>query len=196
LAKLGLVVGFVAATTVSAVFGREINITVIEVDENGHLLIAGNPGPPGVRGVDPISGSPALVYSLPFAGNPGDLLLFPTNEPPQTSQLSDIVRFEGDGNMYFFSLQHGSNDTDLADVPVLPPPITPNTVVNETGSGALNRPYWIPFGTGIGGDPTNPSIIYLFPSEIPEPSTVILVGLGPVTLLAIGRRRQRFTFYN
>jgi hypothetical protein len=190
------VVGLVAAIAVTTVFGRQINATVIQVDENGHLIIAGNPASPGVRGVDPISGSPALVYFLPFAGNPGDLLLFATNEPPQTSQLSDIVRFDGNGNMYFFSLQHGSNDNDLADVPVLPPPITPNAVVNETSLGGLNHGLWTPFTTGIGGDPTNPSIAYIVTSEIPEPGTVILVGLGLVTLLAIGRRRQRFTFYN
>jgi len=56
-----------------------------------------------------------------------------TNEPPTAGQISDLIRFPGNGNMYFFSLRDDNEPPDLADVPALPPPINPNIVTPEVG---------------------------------------------------------------
>ena len=105
------------AATATPLFAQ---IGHIQVDENGNMTINGNPGPPGVIGIEPISGLQALCYQLPgYAGNPGDIVLFSGFEPPSANERSDVIRFPGNGNMYFFSLidDQDTGPADLADVP-------------------------------------------------------------------------------
>src|SRR5437773_1616209 len=133
----------------------------INVDENGNMTINGNPGPPGVIGIEPISGLQALCYQLPgYAGNAGDIVLVsgfePTNAP---NEISDLIRFPGNGNMYFFSLIDDTEPThDLADVPAMPPLITPNLFINEIGPEGNNNADYTPGPGGIGGNSANPNI--------------------------------------
>jgi len=70
----------------------------IFVDEQGHILIDGIAGPPGVLAPDPDTGAQVLVYSLPFPGNPGQVVLTDPN-----SSVSDIIRFPGNSTLEYFS---------------------------------------------------------------------------------------------
>jgi len=181
--------GFFATVALSA----SAQLFSISVDENGNLKINGNPGPPGVIGIEPISGQQALCYQLPgFAGNPGDILMAAMNEPPTAGQISDLIRFPGNGNMYFFSLRDDNEPPDLADVPALPPPINPNIVTPEVGPEGNNSSNYFPGPGGIGGDPNNPNLQYVFISDVPEPSVGLLgiVG-GGFALVANRFRRSR-----
>src|SRR4051812_27638189 len=73
-------------------------VPIITVDEYGNSL--GNIAVgPGFLSPDPISGFVTLTYILPFPGNAGDVILI----EPSTSQPSDVIRFPGNGRMYFFS---------------------------------------------------------------------------------------------
>src|SRR4051794_28277372 len=96
---------------------RVLAVNSIEVDEKGNMLIDGNLGPAGVVAVEPISGLQALRYPLPFPGIVGDIVMISDGEPSSTSRNSDLIRFPGNGNMYFFSLIDDPGPLDLADVP-------------------------------------------------------------------------------
>lgn len=58
---------------------------------------------PGFISQEPNSGLFALTYELPLAGNVGD---FQSGEPSAGGATGDLIRFPGNGLMYFFSLQH------------------------------------------------------------------------------------------
>jgi hypothetical protein len=104
---------------------------------------------------------------------------------------SDLIRFTGQGQMYFFSDREAANDLALADVG-LPLPITPSVVIAETGTEGANSAMWTPPGPGAPGfDPSGPT--YKFISDaVPEPGTVALACLGGgLLLLFTSRRRAR-----
>src|SRR5206468_6381397 len=95
-------------------------------------------------------------------------LFEPTNAP---NEISDLIRFPGNGNMYFFSLIDDTDPFhDLADVPAMPPLITPNLFINEIGPEGNNNADYTPGPSGIGGNSANRSEEYLFISDVPEPS--------------------------
>jgi len=176
----------IAATSV-------IGQPLIQVDEYGTMLINGLPGPPGVIGVEPISGIATLCYQLPFPVNGGDILLI---EPQQTNVLSDIIRFSTSGQMYFFS-DHSTNEPPepgvLADGP-LPPIINPFVVFTEVGpeAGPNGLFGYVPGPGGIGGSPGAIGLTYDFFSDgrVPEPSSVALVGFGSLVALLCRRSRR------
>jgi hypothetical protein len=165
----------VYALAATSAFGQ-----IISFDENGNGM--GPTGPlPHTIAVDPISGIATLVYTLPVAVAPGDLLLF----EQQTSTLSDIVRFNGTNQAFFFSDHETGDALDLADVG-LPTPITPNTPMNENGPEGNNGVVYIP----VAGGPGSGIQQYNITSDIvPEPSTALLAGMGGALLLFVRRRR-------
>ena len=67
---------------------------------------------------DPLSGIATLRYTLPHGGQtPGDLYLTDSN----SGSISDLIRFDGQGNVFFFSLKEpGQTSFSLADVDALP----------------------------------------------------------------------------
>jgi hypothetical protein len=70
----------------------------------------------------------------------------------------------------------------------LPTQVYTNAVsINEVGPEGANYAYYTPNEGQPGYDASGPT--YLFISDIPEPSTVMLVGLGLAGLLAFKRRR-------
>src|SRR5580765_6485359 len=116
IAKVLGAVSFISAITTTTALAQPL-ITVDELGNgtfNGTIL-------PSFQSPDPFSGIVTLTYRLPFPGVPGDVLLF---EPgPQTNVLSDVLRFDGNGNLYFFSEREPTDvpPFDPADVAQLPP---------------------------------------------------------------------------
>ena len=189
--KITLFAGLFSAFTLSTALGQAGGGPFIQVDEYGNMLINGLPGPAGFLSADPISGFVTLTYSLPFAGNPGDIYLL---EPPQTNQFSDLLRFPGNGRLYFFSDASPNDPPEsgvLADGPLPPQSSLPVAVFPETGPEAgPNGLFGYMPGGGIGGDP-GVVVTYDFFSDgqVPEPNSVALLGFG--TLLALVSRRYR-----
>jgi hypothetical protein len=159
----------------------------IQVDERGNGFTNGlpiqfalqpDPGPGGATN--------ALTYfPLPFAGVVGDVLL---SDPEQLT--SDLIRFNGNGTLVFYSnnLPDGAEPGDIADVGV--GVVQSNLVqIAEIGPEGNNGATYTPGPGQPGYDPINLPT-YVFISDIPEPTTVILVGLGLAGLLAFCHRRK------
>jgi hypothetical protein len=162
---------------------------LITVDELGNGTFAGAVLPSGLA-ADPFSGIVTLAYRLPFPGVPGDVLLF---EPgPQTNVLSDIIRFDGNGFLYFFSEREATDvpPFDPADVAQFPPPIPGLQSVSllEVGPEGNNGAFYNPAG-GLPGDNTA-GASYHFISDVPEPGCGALVLLGSGLLAVLKQRRQ------
>jgi hypothetical protein len=157
---------------------------VITLDENGNGNVDGTPL---LYGVDtpPVGNWATLYYVLPF--NPvieGDVAVL---EPLVTSQeISDVLRFinvqqvAGGGTearVYVYSDMETRDipPNDLADtgIPVLwDNPANPPSFVNEVGLEGNNSV-----------DYTVGNITYHFISDVPEPATICLLGLGALSLV-------------
>jgi hypothetical protein len=144
----------------------------------------------GTIAVEPFSGLSTLHYSLPFTFAGGDVLTTnPVDITPQNpTGISDLIRFEGGGNMYFFSLIDDSGPPDLADVPAFPAISSNNVTVPENGPEGNNSTLYIPSSTQPGGDgSTNFTRQYTFISDVPEPCSALLACAGAGMIL---RRRK------
>lgn len=188
--KLLLVLSLITAVGIARSFSQTLHI---QVDEYGHMLINGAPGPAGVVGLEPISGFSTLYFpGSPVVANLGDIVLL---EPPATN-FSDVVRFSTDGFLHFFSDQ-GFNEPPepgvLADGP-FPQLIPGPRFFTETGpEGGPNGLFsYTAFPLDIGGDPAFPGgITYDFVSDgvVPEPNALMLSTVGGM-LWALRLRRQ------
>src|SRR5213079_1324966 len=120
-------IGLTLAITTTA-FGQAGPL--ITVDELGNGNFNGQPLP-SFQSPDPFSGIVTLTYRLPFPGVPGDVQLFEPNAAG-TNILSDIIRFDGNGNLYFFSEIEPTDvpPFDPADVFQFPPPVPGLQVVS------------------------------------------------------------------
>ena|SRR5438445_202577 len=181
LLKLFLPIG-VFAIVMTTAFGQ------FTFDENGNGMGPGGPIP-GVIGIDPLTGTNALCYQLLFPTAPGDVLL--TESGAQSNVVSDLFRFINN-NLYVYSERETNEITaDLADVFTLPP-LQPFVAgpFQEVGVEGNNGFVWAPPpGSGAPGDPGFP-VQYNFISDVPEPSSMMLVGLSIAGLLAVIRRRK------
>src|SRR5207245_7361204 len=132
------VFGFTSAIALTTALGQPL-ITVDELGKgtfNGQLL-------PSFQSPDPASGIVTLTYRLPFPTVPGDVQLFEPNAAG-TNQLSDIIRFDGNGNLFFFSELEPTDvpPFDPADVNQFPPPIPAFPIVQllEIGRAHIYSP--------------------------------------------------------
>jgi hypothetical protein len=143
-------------------------------------------------GKDPANptGPDVLIYTLPFAGTPGDAALGESEEFP-----SDVIRFNGDGTLIFYSDTDGVDS--IGDVGIPLAPLTPfffaleqpnvGGVSVEGANGLTYTPLLSdPFlggATDPGFDPSGPTYIFVSdgiatPPTIPEPSTLAILTLS------------------
>lgn len=90
---LSAVVFGMATMSTTLTFGEQI-----AVDEMGNISIGGSLAAHGTVQFDSTLGLSVLTYSLPFAGNPGSVLLTDSG-----GALSDVIYFPGNGTMEFLS---------------------------------------------------------------------------------------------
>ena len=172
--------------------------TIIIFDENGHGTVDETPLAWGVD-TPPVGTTPTLYYVLPlnlFGPNgmgTGDIGV----EETSINDLSDVLRFIyakptggeiTEPRVYVYSEIDGVSPYDKADVGIpslwyksgTPAPDNDPGYRNEMGYEGNNyAEYTAP---GAAGD-----ITYHFISDVPEPATICLLGLGSLSLL----RRKR-----
>jgi hypothetical protein len=133
-----------------------------------------------------------LAYQLPFAGTAGDFIIFEIG-----AGTNDMIRFDGAGRMFFFSLMEDADDTAPADVPFIPiNPANNHRLVFETGPEGNNGAFNISVAAGDPGFDTTPGAIpvrYNFISDgvVPEPTAATLTGMGLLTVIMARRRSRR-----
>ena len=184
--KVIALIGLTSTIAATAAFGQ--GGPLITVDELGNMTLNGAPTSPGVLATDPFSGITTLMYKLPFPGFRGDVRLF----EPGANIPSDVLRFDGNFQLFFFSEIEPTDvpPFDPADVAVLPPPhaALPSVSMFETGPEGNTGAFYTPLGNDPGGDFSNPS--YHFISDVPEPGSGLLLGLGGGLLWMLKGRRQ------
>ena len=174
----------ILAVSATSVFGQVGQ--VIYIDENGTAFITASQPFPYTMALEPDSGITTLEYTLPFAGVAGDLLL----QEPSSSQISDVLRFDGNFHVYFFS-DTGLGQTLLADVGLPPTYLTPQVTIAELGTeGVSTYAFYIPTSGEPGYKSAAPGTTYYILSDVPEPSVMMLGSLGCGLLLLLNSRRR------
>jgi hypothetical protein len=167
---------------------------LVTVNELGNGTYAGNPLPSAI-GVDPFSGIAGLRYTLPFAGSRGDVVMLEPGPAPQ--QFTDIIRFDGNGSMFFFSERETSDlpPFDPADVSQFPGLIAgfPTIFIQEIGPEGNNGAFYVPNPGDPGFEPTVGNVAYNFISDVPEPTSgmLLLLGLGSLAIRKALRKNNQ-----
>jgi PEP-CTERM motif len=181
----GIAAGFgILAVSSTSVFGLN---AIITMDENGNAYLTPSQLFPYTIGTDPNSGIATLEYTLPFAGVAGDVLLQEVAGGP----LSDVLRFDGNSHVYFFSDNADGVDS-LADVG-LPTVFSANAAgpFLETGTeGGFQNYMYTPSATGPGAVGNGTVYTFNIISDVPEPGSMLLAGLGGGLMLLLNLKRR------
>ena len=192
LTKAAIVFGFTLAVASSTSFAQ----FALTIDEFGGSLN----GIPFTIAPDPSGGittSPVLIYTLPFAVTPGDVILMDEWQPGLPGPNSDIVRFWNptginQSEIIFYS---DFSATDPADAPAdvgLPTRLQPLTSVSITEVGPEGNNGVVYLATlGLPGSTTFAPIQYNIISDVPEPGTGALLLSGVGLLFGIKRFRRK-----
>ena len=181
-ATVGLVLGGIWHAT-------ETHAALITVDENGNGIgtIGGgslkpDPGPGGLPSV--------LTFNLPFAATQGDVGLL-SLEPMVGFAIFDIIRFNGNGTLDFYSDNVPFFDS-LGDTPGPPVILYPNRIlILEVGPEGNNGAFYTPTGGQPGFDPSEPTFHFISDgSALPEPASIAILGTALLGIALIGRRRR------
>jgi len=198
-----LIAAFVIAMAIPQTANAQGFTVTISVDENGHgqfmnsaganvtlpFALLTDPGPGGLTG--------ALTYGLlnPPGLTAGDLLL---DEAPGV--ISDVIRFNPTetcfvgnlGCLVFYSDKSDGSDS-LADIGLPTVFYTNALTVNEVGPEGNNGFTYTPtagqpgFVAGADGPVT-----YVIQSDVPEPSSILLLGTALGAVIFICRKRVRY----
>jgi hypothetical protein len=163
---------------------------IVSLDENGIGTFNGNPliWGIGASGVDPTPPGPisTLFYNLPFKVVSGDWYII---EPDGTH--SDVLRFIDVAGTTFSSVYVYSDKdplapgTDLADSQIpLPWTAAPAITIPEAGTeNGWNGVIWTPgFNDPGATSAAIGPVTYNFTSDVPEPVTIAILGLGGLLL--------------
>jgi hypothetical protein len=123
--------------TVMCLASHGLAQNIVAVDEwfngigtTGNGTLKNDPGPGGLSNV--------LTYALPFVGVPGDVLL-QANEPGIGQVVFDVVRFNGDGTLIFYSDNVPVSDAP-GDTPGPPGILYGNSVtIGPRTAGSIRR---------------------------------------------------------
>jgi hypothetical protein len=188
LTKAAIVFGFTLAVASSTSFAQ----FALTIDEFGGSLN----GIPFTIGPDPSGGvaGPVLIYTLPFAVTPGDVILTELGQP--NGPNSDIVRFWNptginQSEIIFYS---DFSAADPADAPAdvrLPTQLQPIVVtIPEVGPEGNNGAVYLA-APGMPGSTSFLPIQYNIISDVPEPGTGALLLSGVGLLFGIKRFRRK-----
>jgi hypothetical protein len=181
-----IALGFTAAIASAPAFSQNL---YIKIDEFGAGTVNGSTLPGSVA-TEPISGMSTMRYTLPFFGVSGDVQLF---EPPTASGVaSDVIRFDGNYGVYFFSdVSTGDPADSPADVGLPSILQSPLMSLGETGpEGGPNGYIGYTPGYSDPGANTTGTVTYDFISEVPEPGSLGVLACC-VAMCGLGRRRRK-----
>ena len=196
LPKILTIIGFTTAIATTTAFGQANGI-IFTFDEYGIGTSSGGTVLPSSIGPDPSGGvttSPVLIYNLPIAVLPGDVVL--SESGSATNPPSDIVRFWNPTGgpatqMIFYSDFSPSDPPDAPADSGLPSQLINPVFINEVGPEGNNGATYMPVpGQQPGADPGAVlPIQYVIISDVPEPTAISLALMGGSLLLfALNRR--------
>ena len=161
---------------------------LITVDENGNGIgtIGGgslkpDPGPGGLPSV--------LTYNLPFAATQGDVGLL-SLEPLVGFAIFDIIRFNGNGTLDFYSDNVPVSDS-VGDTSGPPGILYANRIlILEVGPEGDNGAFYTPTVGQPGFDLSGPTFHFISDgSAVPEPASIAILGMALLGIALIGRPR-------
>ena len=186
-----LIKGLLLSGLVSFLATTSVIAQQISLDEFTHMTINNVLAPPGVTGADPSGGLmnwPVLIYTLPFAGVPGDVLIQDPFEPG--SPILDVARFDGNFKLIFYSDSIDGYDSP-GDTPGTPDPFLPNQVFqNELVSGNISYVDYTPGANDPGFNGSGPSYHFVSEGTVPEPGAALLL-LSGLVIFGLARLRRR-----
>jgi hypothetical protein len=164
--------------------------SIITIDERGVGTYPDGTPIPWRIGLDPGPGGlpNALIYLPQLSFVEGDVLL---KESPD-GDVSDVIRFNPDGQIVFYSdSEPGEDDQDLADTGFPTANYTNLISVFELGTEGNSWADYKPDPGMPGYSPNLPDLMYHIVSDIPEPSTFVLVCLAGISLVFYGWQWRR-----